>query len=130
MAMTPYTLADQSMDLGLWTYHFDRDPPEDECTNEKHGLFTFRNNKYGIGAYKNSHCLQSYLVSYRHSLNENWHLDVSAVSGYPKNMHVAAGLVLIPALTYTRHYKDIGVSIMLVPAVLIGGGLNYKFKGI
>lgn len=124
-------LPKHSFDIGLWTYHFDREVKPGECTNEVHKLFNYRYNGYGAGTYLNSHCDTSYLVTKRWETGiDGLSLDTSFVSGYPDGMHVAFELVVIPALSYTKYVENVGVTLIYVPTVLVGVGYTLKFDNL
>ena len=130
-AQPAFSEVKHSLDLGLWTYHFDRDVEPNECTNEEHGLVAYRYNGYGGGTYLNSHCNTSYLLTKRWETGiSGLTVDTSLVSGYPKSMHVLLGLVVVPAFSYTKQIGKIGITTIFIPGVLIGTGFNLQFTGI
>lgn len=130
MSASKAQAADYSMDLGLWTYHFDREVKPGECTNEKHDLFVYRYKGYGGGTYLNSHCNTSYLVTKRWDTGiKGLTIDTSIVSGYPDGMHVIFDLIILPAISYTRYVENVGITFIYVPTVLVGAGYTLKFEG-
>ena len=116
-----------SVMLGLRTYHFDRQVWPDECVNEKHNLVAFEKNGFIVGGYKNSHCLQSWLIGYSYPVYRSISLDTALVTGYPDSMHAIGKTVIIPQIVYSRFITDIGFRLVWVPSVLIGGGMVLKF---
>ena len=123
-----------SIDLGLQTYHFDRDwgldaEGNEECKNESHGLVVIRDDEgMGIGTYMNSHCLRSYLLTQRYRFDDKLSVDLAVVSGYPEKMELLkGGIVVIPTITYTEYFGKVGISFITVPFVLVGVGFTIKF---
>lgn len=124
----PKVQADE-LSLGLWSYHFDRDVKEDECTNEKHNLVAYSRNGFVGGYYDNSHCMDSYLLGYQGSFNKSNSLGytVSVVSGYPDSMHVVDEYIVVPMVHYTHMVGVAGVRLYYIPKVLVATGLIIRF---
>jgi hypothetical protein len=120
------------LSLGLWTYHFDRDVKDDECTNEVHNLVGYRlDNGLTFGGYDNSHCRESYFVGFSQDLYKRNNFAVGwsagAVTGYPSSMHVVDGLIIIPNAHMTYTIGGVGIKIIYIPNLLKGAGLIYEF---
>lgn len=127
----PVFASDTFIDAGLWTYHKKRD--RDECFNESHDLLVVYKGNLGIGAYKNTHCKQAMVGMYKYQWNQNVTIEVGAVSGYPKKMHVVGNLVVAPSVNYRVYIGNVGVKLMAIPPsvpkklfTLVGVGFTYK----
>ena len=111
--------------IGLKTYHFDRGGRD--CLNEEHHLIAYKVDRYYAGTYENSQCMRSYLAGISYDLEYGFGVDVSLVTGYPKEMTFMDGVTLIPMLTYTKYWGSIGFKAIHVPTVLVGAGLAFRF---
>ena len=123
---------DTTLDIGFWSYHFEREYEEDECVNEKHDAIVLHKNNISVGGYKNTHCKQSFVLGYNRAMykeaDQEITVEVMAVSGYPKSMHVAVGLIVIPTINYRAYLTDsMGIKIVYVPSVLVGVGFSHRF---
>lgn len=122
---------EHALDLGLWTYHFDRTVKPWECFNEEHDLVAYRYKNFGVGAYINTHCRQSFLVTNRWNFKDTgFTFDLSIISGYPESMHIIDKYVILPSFGYTKYLGDIGITFIFVPESLVGIGYSYRFEGL
>lgn len=123
---------DTTLDIGFWSYHFEREYEEDECVNEKHDAIVLHKKNISIGGYKNTHCRQSFVLGYNRAMykddDQEVTVEIMTVSGYPSSMHAIGPLIVIPTINYRLYpTKNMGVKFVLVPSVLVGIGFSHRF---
>ena len=112
--------------LGLKTHHFSAPSDYDKCRTESHDLAALGRGGYVVGTYTNSHCRRSFLAGGSYAWDYGLGVDVVAVNNYPKKLHLVAGLVIIPQVTYSQFWQGYGVKVSWVPSVLMGIGFVYQ----
>lgn len=115
-----------TIDIGFWSYHFDRTPPED-CYTETHNAVIVERSGWLVGGYKNTHCRQSFVLGTKQDLGYGFSTEVALISGYPSKMHVVDGIVIMPTINYRVFVEDTyGIKFLFVPTVLVGVGFTVK----
>ena len=114
--------------LGLKTHHFSSPSDYDKCRTESHDLAALARGGYVVGTYTNSHCRRSFLAGGSYAWGHGLGVDVVAVNNYPSKLHLVAGLVIIPQVTYSKFWQGYGVKLSFVPGVLVGAGFVYQLN--
>lgn len=117
---------DFGLDLGLWSYHFDRTPKRNGCLVEDNRLVGVWYGRARIGTYDNTHCGRSYYVGYSFPIKEEIAVDLGAATGYDTSYNIGK-LIVFPSLTYTEMFDNIGIQGLATPIGLVGVGFKLKF---